>query len=1172
MMPNVYRHRDFSILRSLAVVCALLCFAVASGAAQIGTVTLRIPHQDLFKLKGISVLNRTDYEGFSIVEIPESAASKLKSASYEADQNDFDTVIGLRGHRFDTRSGAPTIASALKAIEKPGNPMLYLIQLKGPAKPEWLSQIKAAGAQVIGYIPQNAYLVWLDPASIQEIGKKSFVRWKSAYHPAYKIDKGLERAEGNVDFSVLIYGENPEDTISQIESMSAKLLQKTSTPFGHDVPGTTAVFSADVSLVAKIAKLSHVVRLEKAGGKVVFDDEVACQIMAGHTLNGVPYSSPSYRSWLQETGIDGTGSRVAIVDTGCDTNNNATVHPDLRGRITFLGNYPWSYDEDVYGHGTHVAGIIAGNGSLGTTDENGFLFGLGVAPGANLFIQNPVKAQFPPGLGQWDILTKDAVRNQAWVSNNSWSWENYVGVGYSYLCKIFDTLVRDADPDVDGSQPLTIVFSAGNNGPEPSSMAEPKELKNAITVGASESYRPSVILGGDCGPSDNINGLATFSSRGPCIDGRISPTVVAPGTNIASTVSYAAIASGEYDRTPCTALATQDYVWMSGTSQSAPMVTGAVALFGQWWRSTHSNANPSPAMCKAIVVNSADDIAGGPDARGGVIAHIPNNDQGWGRLNIKNAINPPGTFYDDQSTVFTETGQTRRYLVQAVDPGKPLKITLTWTDAAGTPGADAWVNDLDLTATSGTTTYRGNVFSNGWSVSGGSRDYKNNVECIYIEHPTDAYWVTVTAANIAGDGVPDNSTSLDQDYAIVMRNARVGGDTLEPYQTVTETTPAKPDYYRVQTPSGGWFAVGVRSSALNDSDVALFSDSGFVNQVATSNLRGNLFDFIAVDGNRALNTVLHPLVNKFSGSAGYQIELATKTAELSPGLTTSSAFDSSNFLRVWDVTIPTAGNCAIRVQPTSGQMDLGLSVFGSTSGLPSSYCKSRGQRLAEADLAGANQPETLVFQVPSPGKYGVVVWSKSGEGNYSVLFDDDPPTTANIILDYTYTTDLTSMAAVWSANDLESDITNYQYCIGTTPGASNVVAWTNNWLYTRVIRHDLNLVSGNSYYITVRATNGLGLTSQSVSPPMLAVQATSTIAAAKGLQDGKGLVITSKASTATFAGRFYISETDRASGIGVIWPSGMPEGRFVTVVGTMTTIDGERFIRAKEVFDLGPVQ
>ena len=240
-------------------------------------------------------------------------------------------------------------------------------------------------------------------------------------------------------------------------------------------------------------------------------------------------------------------------------------------------------------------------------------------------------------------------------------------------------------------------------------MTEPKEAKNLITVGAGENFRDDPwVTPGFCGIPNNINNVANFSSRGPARDGRILPNLTAPGTFISSLRS----ATATYGVGGCDGVIDANYVWMSGTSQAAPHVTGAVALITQWWRTFNGGANPSPAMAKALLINGAVDMG---------TANIPNNTEGWGRMNLNNVINPGvPVIYQDQTTVFTTAGQTSTLVVGPADPTQPLKITLVWSDAPGNGSAGtipALVNDLDLTVRQGASTLLGNVFASGWSTT-----------------------------------------------------------------------------------------------------------------------------------------------------------------------------------------------------------------------------------------------------------------------------------------------------------------------------------------------------------------------------------------------------------------------------------------------------------------------
>jgi subtilisin-like proprotein convertase family protein len=99
-------------------------------------------------------------------------------------------------------------------------------------------------------------------------------------------------------------------------------------------------------------------------------------------------------------------------------------------------------------------------------------------------------------------------------------------------------------------------------------------------------------------------------------------------------------------------------------------------------------------------------------------------------------------------------------------------VTLAWTDAPGPTFSQPFVNDLDLTVIAGGNTYRGNVFLGAVSAPGGAADGRNTVESVFLPAGlTGPFAVVVTAANIAGDGVPGNGASLDQDFALVVSNA-----------------------------------------------------------------------------------------------------------------------------------------------------------------------------------------------------------------------------------------------------------------------------------------------------------------------------------------------------------------------------------------------------------------
>jgi hypothetical protein len=196
---------------------------------------------------------------------------------------------------------------------------------------------------------------------------------------------------------------------------------------------------------------------------------------------------------------------------------------------------------------------------------------------------------------------------------------------------------------------------------------------------------------------------------------------------------------------------------------AAPHVTGAVALITQWWRGSNADADPSPAMSKALLVNSAVDM-GAPD--------VPNRHEGWGRIHLGNLFDPSvQRSYLDQQLVFGEVDEATTESV-VVGAGAALRVTLAWTDApglAGTVEESALVNDLDLVVIGPDgTRWHGNVFADGVSVGGGKGDRLNNLENVFLAAPVaGTYQVVVSAANLPGDGIPGNEDLTDQDFALV---------------------------------------------------------------------------------------------------------------------------------------------------------------------------------------------------------------------------------------------------------------------------------------------------------------------------------------------------------------------------------------------------------------------
>lgn len=625
--------------------------------------------------------------------------------------------------------------------------------------------------ELLKYVPEDAFIARFMQTPPEQIRALAFVNWVGPYRPDDKVHPRLAAAlnaaasaTAPVTITALLA---PGTTAAEVAQ--ARLVFITIDQESHLRQGTIMRGRLPAGQVSLLAQSASVLWLEPAPKRRLVD-EMASKIVGGDDgATGTP-------TLTQQRGFGGAGVTVCVADTGLDTGDTNTMHPDLRGRVSgFLPYSPLTDGSDGYGHGTHAAGIVAGNAATGETDPNsGSLYGLGVAADATLFIErifdDSANEVSPPPSDE--DLARDAVRHGASIGSNSWG--NDVQGDYDTDAAQFDELVRDADPTTPGDQPYVLEFSAGNAGPDSETLDSPATGKNVIATGACENgpNTPALTYGLY---ADGADTMADFSSRGPCADGRIKPDLVAPGSWIASLASSAAPNEAAIAWLPID----NYYVYMGGTSMSGPHAAGAAAIFVQYYKAFHTNAAPSPALVKAALINSAVELSetnGGPGP-------IPNNDEGWGRIDLTDLIvtNPATGLryyqYLDQTVLLTN-GQMYEQHAFVQNSDQPLKITLAYTDVPGFPGAiPALVNDLDLEVVGPDgTVYRGNQFAAGESVPNApSQDNLNNVEAVHLAQPAPGdYLVRVRGTKVVEDARLDTA-AIDQDFALV-----VSGDLARP--------------------------------------------------------------------------------------------------------------------------------------------------------------------------------------------------------------------------------------------------------------------------------------------------------------------------------------------------------------------------------------------------------
>jgi hypothetical protein len=759
-----------------------------------------------------------DYGSFQLFDVDDATAA---AGAGRMEMRDEYNVIKLNAARLDT--SLPEIQALRKPAGAFAGKRLRLIHFAGPVQPAWRESLLQAGAQIVSYIPQNAYLVYGDAAALARLqalaARAPHIQWEGAYLDDYKIHpaarpadaRGNPRQIGTEWFAIQMMADAQANasTLPLLDGLKLEPFQRQYASLQYwNVTGRFR--AADLARIAAQPDVISILPWFKPRKL----DERQDQIVAGNLSGDAPVG-PGYLAWLESKGFtqaqfNASGFAVDLADSGIDdgttTPNHFGLYRDgeigagsrvIYNRLEGTPN-PGSTLKGCDGHGTlnaHVVGGYDDSSGFPFADSSGYSYGLGVCP----FVRLGSSVIFDPDdftNPNCAALESAAYRSGARISNNSWGGTDGV---YDSDAQAYDALARDADPSTAGNQEMVIVFAAGNDGENGAqTVVSPATAKNVIAVGAAQNVR---TLGGvdGCGLDDTFsesaNEVFSFSSRGPCDDGRHKPDLMAPGTRVSGGVEQAKNPGVLGTADPCFLSdnrlfcigadanlffpsGQQLYTLSSGTSQSAPAVSGGCALLRQYFIN-RGWTPPSAAMTKAFLINSARYMTG-PGAND----TLWSDNQGMGEMDLGMAFDGAPRLLRDEvaGEIFTASGQTRAFSGAVADPSRPFRVTLAWTDAPGSTTAGAANNDLDLTVTLGGVTYKGNVFSGAYSTNGGSADTLNNVESVFLPAGVSGtFIITVTAANINSIGVRNPADALEQDFALVAYNAGsvgIAGATL----------------------------------------------------------------------------------------------------------------------------------------------------------------------------------------------------------------------------------------------------------------------------------------------------------------------------------------------------------------------------------------------------------
>ncbi len=783
-----------------------------------------------------------DYGSFALYRVEGQAAlSALPASARLAD--DMDRIL-ISAYPFDTQRETPNLPALLSAAPPAGD-ALHLVQFVGPIKQAWLDQVRAAGAAPIHYIANNAYLVWADAGARAKLDDMAaaadFVQYSAPYQPYFKLAPTIRQrvlspltdAEEIVPVLIQVYRHADWQKTEALVKRLSVAQQSDWTPVLGYLNIAVEVRAGDLRTLALQPDVTWIE--ERLPRELL--DEVQNQILAGHfNASKSGPSGPGYLAWLDGLGFSQNPADYPVVDITDDGIGNGTVNsgdPTFHQfgslsnptRLAYVGNCTSDADgggPDGHGHiNTSIVGSYDARSGFPFQDPNGFLRGLGVSPygrmaGTRIFGAAGYDISACGGTDQGVIQASYNAGGR--ISSNSWGCSGCAGT-YDASSQAYDAGTRDADPAAPGNQQFLFVFAAGNSGPGSATVGTPGNGKNMVTVGASENYRPSDEDGAwtdgcNIGPTgaDNAMDVISFSSRGPAPGGRIKPEVIAPGTHIQGTASTNSGYNGSSVCDKYRPGGQTTFAASSGTSHSTPAIAGVASLYWYWLENTYNVAQPSPALIKAYLMAHTTYLTGvdGGDT-------LPSNNQGYGMPDMSAAFDGTPRYLVNQSVVLDNSGDMWTFDGAVADPAKPVRIVMVYTDKAGATGTSPQVNDLNLQAAVGGTTYLGNVFNGQWSAPGGTPDSANNYEAIFLPAGTSgSLHITVTGFNIADDGVPNYGDATDQDFALVCYNCAQNRDF---------TLAATPASQAVCAPADAAFDVQV-GSILGYNDPVTLSATG----------------------------------------------------------------------------------------------------------------------------------------------------------------------------------------------------------------------------------------------------------------------------------------------------------------------------------------------------------
>ncbi len=619
--------------------------------------------------------------------------------------------IPLRAGLLRPGAFAPEVAAEMRSDS---SNRIWIVQFATTGLQAFRDRITQLGGEVLNPVPEHGHIVRMSPAAADVVRGETFVRWVGPYEPGYRVEPETIAAIRPQPFST-----TPTDYYLQTFTsgpaekglLAGEVQAMGGTVIRNNAEGYLLEASLTPMQVMAIAHSDHLMWLERKTARQ-------------NDMNGVRVDSGA-NYVVNTAGYDGAGARAEVLDAGVQKNPYHIDHDGILEHGTV----------SVDSHGTSTYGIVFGNGNR---DGDGTKQATGMAWMAQGYIAD------------YDNLTNrythtaqivTAPINAVMQSN---SWGDVQTSVYTSVSMEMDDIIWINDIDIFQSQ-----SNLGSTQSRPQAWA-----KNIISIGA-VNHRNTATLADDC--------WCSGASIGPAQDGRLKPDLAYWYDLIWTTTSGG---SGNLYTTS-----------FGGTSAATPMTAGAGVLMFQMWANNLWGTNPvgptvfdkrpHSSTMKALMINTATQYT-----FSGTTVDLTRTHQGWGRTNLKLAYDrAPLTKVINETDVLTEL-QSKTYTMAVPAGQTELKITMVYTDRAGTTSATLHrINDVTLKvqAPNGTIYWGNNGLAAGnYSTAGGSPNTIDTVENVFLQNPAAGNWTITVSADDLNQDVHGETPGVDQDYALVV--------------------------------------------------------------------------------------------------------------------------------------------------------------------------------------------------------------------------------------------------------------------------------------------------------------------------------------------------------------------------------------------------------------------